>query len=581
MKLKYTVAVALALGVIFFSVQSFYHRFSQRDDVASTQTWFKTFHGHVALCAPIYVDADSAVNIPALKGWGNYKCKITTSSDSAQYYFNQGLSMYYAFHSIEAIASFIKATRFDPECAMAWYGKSLAMGPNINYPNGYKPAVGAYEASVKAHLYMAACTPVEKALIMAMQQRYSADTTINVKQLRTNYAAAMQMVYMKYPKNADVVTLYADALMLLHPWDLYGHDFTPKPWTPQIRSLLETAIAICPKHPGANHYYIHAVEASATPELALNSAHLLDTLMPLVSHLTHMPSHIYIRTGDYARGIKDNDAALAGYNTYLRLYSPVVNNAILYQYHNMHLRINCAQMGGNYKTAITGSNELVADIPTEYLSSKGSDGNFIQYVYMQPTLTNVRFGKWDDILRREPIDSLAYASILLHFSKGLAWCAKGDAAKARLELNALNSRMQDTSLKAPIDNFSCAYDASRVAQLILQGMIAATQKQYATAIATLQKAVTAEDNLIYNEPRDWPIPARQYLAQALLKAGRYNEAIAVLNKDLKINPNNGWALTGLQLAYKSTGNTIALNKVNRQLKTSWKIKDLEIDGPVF
>jgi tetratricopeptide (TPR) repeat protein len=581
MKLRYTLVISLALVIAFFTAQSFYHRFTQRNDTPSAQIWFRSFPGHAALCAPIYVDADSAINIPALKGWGNYKFRITTSSDSAQYYFNQGLSMYYAFHSIEAIASFIKATRFDPECAMAWYGKSLAMGPNINFPNGYKAAVGAYEASVKAQLYMAACTPVEKDLIHAMQQRYSGDTTISVKQLRTNYAAAMQMVYMKYPKDADVATLYADALLLLHPWDLYTHDFKPKPWTPQIRALLEQALAICPKHPGANHYYIHTMEASATPELALNSAHILDTLMPLVAHITHMPSHIYIRTGDYARGIKDNDRALAGYNIYLKQYGPVVNDAILYQLHNMHLRINCAQMGGNYKIAITGSNELVADIPTYYLSSKGSDGNFIQYIYMEPTLTNVRFGKWDDILNRKPIDSLAYASILLHFSKGLAWCGKGQPAKAQLELKALNSRMQDTSLKAPVDNFSCAYDAACVAQLILQGVIAENKKQYATAIITLQKAVAAEDKIIYNEPRDWPIPARQYLADALLKAGKYNDAIAILNRDLMVNPNNGWALTGLQLAYKGTRNTIALTKVNQQLKTSWQIKDVEIDRPVF
>ena len=579
MKLKYTI-ISFALVTTFFIAQSFYFSY-QKKVTSSKQFWFKGFSGHVAICGSAYNAADSNLVIPALKGWGSYKWKITTTSDSAQYYFNQGLSMYYAFHSIEAIASFSKATHFDPQCAMAWYGKSLAMGPTINYPNGYSPPTGAYEASVKANTFSLNCSPLEKELIIAMQQRYSKDSTISVKKLRVNYADAMQLLYTKYPNNVDVVTLYADALLLLHPWDLYTHDFTPKPWTPQIRSLLEHALVINPKHPGANHYYIHTMEASATPQMALNSAHILDTLMPLVSHITHMPSHIYIRTGDYQRGIRDNNAAIVGYNLYLKQYAPVVNGAVLYQIHNIHLKINCAQMGGNFKTAINSSDSLKAIIPSAYLSLKGADGNFFQYVYMQPILTLVRFGKWDDVLKVKLTDTVAYASIILHFSKGLAWCGKNNPIKAEKELKMLNDKIDDASLKAPVDNFSSAYEAADVARLILQGVIAEKQKRYNSAANILKKAVTAEDKLIYNEPRDWPIPARQYLGELLLKAGRYNEAIKVLNKDLVVNPNNGWALTGLRLAYKNTGDDFALNKVQQRLRTAWKIKDLTIDKPVF
>lgn len=581
MKLKYTCTLIIALAATFFTAQSFYYYFKKKDVIPSGKILFRPFTGHAALCSPIYVDADSAIDIPALKGWGHYSWKISTTSDSAQYYFNQGISMYYAFHNIEAIASFSKATRIDPECAMAWYGKALAMGPTINYENGYRPATGAYEAAVRAKLFMANCAPLEKDLINAMQQRYSPDTTISVKQLRLNYADAMQKVYIKYPYNAEVLTLYADALLLLHPWDLYTHDFKPKPWTPLIRSLLEQAMVICPKHPGANHYYIHTMEASATPELALKSANLLDTLMPLVSHLTHMPSHIYIRTGYYEKGIKDNDKAIAGYYTYVKQYAPSANDAFLYEYHNIHLKINCAQMAGDYKVAIEGANTLQSKIPSEYLGSPGADGNFMQYVYLQPALVNVRFGKWDEVLKVKPIDTLAYASILLHFSRGLAYCGKGDVILAKKELQKLNEKMSDKVLKAPVDNFSDAYDAARVAQLLLLGVIAENEKNYNIAVNYLQKAVTAEDNIIYNEPRDWPLPARQYLGDALIKAGRYNEAIPVLNKDLFINPNNGWALTGLQLAYQNTNNSTDLKKVQQRLKSAWKIKDTEIDKPVF
>jgi len=580
MKLKYTIIIGFALVAVFFVAQSFYSSY-QKKVASSKQLWFKGSSGRVAVCGSAYNAADSNLAIPALKGWGSYQWKITTASDSAEFYFNQGINMYYAFHAIEAIASFTKATRFDPECAMAWYGKSLAMGPTINYPNGYMPPTGAREASVQANTFSPTCSPLEKELIAAMQQRYSKESTVSVKQLRINYAKAMQLVYVKYPKNADVVTLYADALLLLHPWDLYTHDFIPKPWTPQIRSLLEHALAINPKHPGANHYYIHTMEASATPQIALNSAHILDTLMPLVSHITHMPSHIYIRTGDYQRGIKNNNAATRGYDLYLKQYAPVVNGAVLYQIHNMHLKINCAQMGGNYKIASNTSDSLKAIIPSAYLSFQGGDGNYFQYVYMQPVLTSVRFGKWDDILKIKPIDTVAYAAILLHFSKGLAWCGKNNPVRAEQELQLLNAKMHDASLQTPIDNFSSAYEAAEIARLILQGVIAETQKRYHAAADILKKAVTAEDKLIYNEPRDWPLPARQYLGEMLLKAGRYNEAITVLNKDLIVHPHNGWALTGLKLAYKNTGDDFALNKVQQQLRTAWKIKDVTIDKPVF
>jgi tetratricopeptide (TPR) repeat protein len=346
------------------------------------------------------------VDISALKGWGSYQWKISHATDSAQFYFNQGINMYYAFHSIEAIASFTKATHLDPGCAMAWYGKALAMGPNINYPNAYRAPSEALEAAIKSKELSEKCTPLEKDIINAIQKRYSADTTISVKQIRTNYADAMQLVYEKHKTNADVVTLYADALLLLHPWDLYYHDFKPKPWTPKIRSLLEEAMKLSPKNPGANHYYIHTMEASATPVLALKSAHLLDTLMSGVSHITHMPSHIYIRTGDYQRGIKNNDAAVADYNAYLKQYTPVINNFPLYLAHNMHMKINCAQMAGNYRIAMDEAIDLQNKLPAEYLGLKNSDGNMVQYLYAQPAFTNVRFGKWAEIIKMPVVDTL-------------------------------------------------------------------------------------------------------------------------------------------------------------------------------
>jgi len=579
-KLSFTLFIALAIA--FITAQSFYYNSIPERKIRYNPS-FRSFPAGAAMCStPLLSSKELAVDIPALKGWGHFKWKISAASDSAQYYFNQGISLYYAFHSIEAIASFTKAARLDPGCAMAWYGKALAMGPTINYSNGYVAPSGALEAAIKSKQLSANCSPLEKDLIDAIQHRYSADTTANVTQLRTNYADAMEKVYVQHQTNADAITLYADAMLLLHPWDLYDHDSKPKAWTPKIRSLLESAIKISPEHPGANHYYIHSVEASATPQMGLKSAHLLDTLMPEVSHITHMPSHLYIRTGDYQRGITVNDRAVAGYRQYLKNYSPVVNDAGLYELHNIQLKGNCAQMAGNYKTSIQAAMTVQQQIADGgYLALKGGFGNYIQYAYSAPALAYVRFGKWDAILALPQTDSLAYAATLLHFARGMAHSRKHQIALAENELKMLREKLADKTLKENMDNFSSAYDAGKVAGLILEGVIAEEQKNYKKAVVTLQNAVVAEDHLIYNEPRDWPIPARQYLGEALTKAGEQGKATVVFNKDLIINPNNGWSLKGLTIAYQTLSNDQALKQANLRLKTAWKIKDTTISNSVF
>ena len=465
MKYRNAILLISVLALSLVSVQSSRYNSQMKTRIAPT-SYFKAYPIHAALCVPLF---DSTSDIPALTGWGNYKWKISGATDSAQYFFNQGINMYYGFHTIEAIASFTKATRLDPNCAMAWYGKALAMGPTINYPNGYRPPSGAYEAAIKSKQLYTNCSRLEKDLIEAMQQRYSADTTIAVFKLRTKYADAMKSVYEKHPIDGDVIALYADALMVLHPWDLYQHDFTPKPWTAQIRSLLEKAIAVSPKNPGANHYYIHTMEGSATPGLALKSAYLLDTIMPGVSHVTHMPSHIYIRTGDYKRGIENNDRAVAGYKIYAKQYAPVVNGFPLYMGHNIHMRINCAQMAGNYKIAIASAKELQNAIPAEYLGIKDADGLYMQYFYSQPILTMLRFGKWADILSTPTVDTLLYSSILQHFARGIAYSRKGNTIVAKQELKLLEQQMQNKLLDVENDNFSPFREPAVVAKLILEG----------------------------------------------------------------------------------------------------------------
>ncbi|MEJ7559932.1 MAG: hypothetical protein WKF66_16590 [Pedobacter sp.] len=579
MKANYKYIIpAFVVVIVFIGMLSFRKAESQFQKPILA---FKSVLKNAAFCGLSFIEPYAETDIPAMKGWGHYSFKITTESDSAQFFFDQGLSYYYAFHAYEAYASFSKAAKIDTTNAMAWYGKALAMGPNINYGNDYRGPSAAGEAALQSRLFQAGTSAVESALIGAMQVRYTADTSISVFQLRTRYAKAMEQVYIDFPQNPDVITLYADALLLLHPWDLYDHAMKPKVWTAQIRGLLEKALLISPKHPGANHYYIHVLEASAHPELALESAALLDTLMPSVAHITHMPSHIYIRTGNYSQGIIDNDLAVEGFNNSVKAFSPIAGGSGLYKDHNIHLKENCAHMAGNYRIASEAANMVQASVNKADMHIKNSAGNFYQYLYMQPVLTDVRFGKWAQILASEKMDSLGYASVLLHFARGLAFCSMGNVISGKFELKALEEKLGDNTLKYPMDNFSSAYETSLVADLILKGMIAAEEGSYTASIDLLKQAVVAEDNIIYNEPRDWPLPARQYLGTVLIKAKKYPMAVKVLKSDLAINPNNGWALTGLKTVYQQTSNNIELIKINAKLRDAWKIKDLEINAPVF
>ena len=558
----------------------FVSRNRSRSRSAASTRIFETKEALIS-CGGVYGDKAEQADIPPLTGWGNYTWKITTISDSAQYYFNQGINMYYAFHTMESRASFKKAIRFDSSCAMAWYGRALSLGPNINFGSGFRPSPDAYLAAQNSEKYEANCTATEKSLIWAIGQHYSTDSSMSLDSLQESYTRAMEQICLKYPGNADVITLYADALMMQHPWDLYDATLQPKSWTPEIRQIVDQALAIAPLHPGANHLRVHLLEGSAHPEEALKNARVLATLMPGVSHLVHMPAHIYIRTGYYRYGIEANNKAVADYDNYRQLYQPVSRAAMFYSYHATHLKAACAQMAGNYHTAMEAGDSLRHQISSRYLVAPAPVGSFIQYQYESSLLTEVRFGKWEDILQEGVVDTLSYSSVISHFARGMAYSHLRHFQEAARELQLVSTGMKNKELSISSGINSSAYDACRVAESILTGVLAEQQDHQKDAIAAFQKAVTAEDSIIYNEPRDWPLPARQYLGNILLNKGAYREAIVVFNKDLQINPLNGWSLTGLKLAYSATHDSESIRKIDEKLKTAWQIRDLPIERPVF
>ena len=575
MKLRYL----LVLTIAAYSIVVAFRSAMRQPDITTVTQLVAEKKKFSIRCSPEYIPT-AADDIPLLSGWGNYNWNISSNSDSARIYFNQGINMYYAFHIIEARASFDKATRFDPECAMAWWGKALAYGPNIN-DFGYLRPSEAYPSAVKANALKANASPVEKALIEAIAIRYVADSAADQGKLNALYRDAMKAVYIAYPNDENVSTLYADALMLMHPWDLYDHDFNAKPWTPEIVAVLKHTLQLNPKQPGANHYYIHAVEASAKPGDALTSADFLASAMPDVSHVTHMPSHIYIRTGIYDKGIHVNDQGLAGYKKYHNYFPATEENIALYSLHNIHMKINCAQMAGNYGIAAAASKELQQQIPGFYLQIPGALGNYVQYLHRTDIFTWIRFGKWKEILNDPVADSLSFTSVLQHFARGMAFANTNKITEAAKELAIMQQKMTEPSLKEPLTPFNAVYDAALIGENILAGTIAESKQDLSNAITFYKQAVTDEDKLIYNEPRDWLLPARQYLGAALVKAGMYKEAVEVFTKDLQINPNNGWSLTGLQTCYRQLKNKAGLSAVQKQLNAAWSIKDMRIDAAVF
>jgi len=519
--------------------------------------------------------------IPLLQGWGNYRMKVTVKNDSANIYFQQGINMYYSFHIIEALASFDKAVKFDEKFAMGWWGKALAYGPNIN-DLGYSASPEALESIKKAETWCAPCTPLEQAMIAAMKTRYSADTTQSREHLNELYADAMKAVYTKFPNSADVAALYADALMVQHPWDLYDRHYQPKAWTPEIVTVLEKLIKRFPNNPGANHYYIHAVEGSTQPQKALSVANKLGAMMPGVSHLVHMPSHIYIRSGDYNKGIKVNTDAIDGYNNYLSTYAPVNGASFLYLMHNQHMQCACAMMDGQYANSIKYAKEMAKSIDTSFLDAGGFFGVMGQYLDMTATFAKVRFGKWDDILNEPAVaDTRVFASIMQHFARGIALARKQQAPAAEKELLAIQNAKSNDQLKESPAAFNPGIAAVSVAEKILAGAIAEAKNELPKAKGFYKEATDIEEGMLYNEPRDWQLPARHYLGNVLLKMKQYTAAEKVYKEDLLVNPNNAWSLAGLLQALQNQEKKTEAATIQQQLKKATARADVKIENSVF
>ena len=557
-------------------------RTTAKKSIAATKNYTKK---NIIRCSPDWNELNEWLeesDIPPIPGAGIYKWKISTKNDSAQFYFNQGINMYYGFHIIEAMASFKKASKFDPDCAILYWAQALSYGPNIN-DFGYRASPEALAAVSKSIEFEEKASVFEKALIDAMAIRYTSDSADATRaQLNQDYTDMMQNVYKNFPAIPDAKALYADAMMLQHPWDLWNINGTPKPWTPRIRQVLEKILVQSPLHPGGNHYYIHVMEPSPFPEKALPSAARIGKTNPALAHLVHMPSHIYLRTGNYQLGVQVNTKALKSYNLIEGLYAPVSSNDFLYVIHNLHMKANNALLAGQYKNSLDAANETSKSIHADYLSIPPPMGNYVQYINNTQVLVFVRFGNWDELMKiAAPDKAQIFGNIMYHFGRGMALAGQSKFSEAVQELNELINFMKDASLNIPFVPFSPAIDAAKVSKNILIGTITLKQGKFNEAIAAFKEAVTIEENMVYNEPRDWILNPKHYLGNAYIKAGRFDEAIKTFQKDLLNNKENGWALFGIWQSLSAQKKTMEAAKIQVRFRKAFEKSDIKLTGSVF
>jgi hypothetical protein len=513
-------------------------------------------------------------------GLGDFHRGITTTSPEAQGYFDQGMRLLWAFNHDEATRSFAKAAQLDPQCAMCYWGVSLTVGPNYNLPMMAEPrAAVAWEALQHAEQHAGGTTPVEQALIGALAKRYRGPQPLdpsNEGPVLVAYAQAMKTVAEHFPDDADVQTMTAEAMMNINAWKLWTLDGAPAPGTDEIVVILEAVLTKDPRHPGANHYYIHAVEASPDPGKAVPSAERLPGMMPAAGHLEHMPAHIMQRVGRYESAAEANRKGIAADLAYFAMTRPL-DYYVMYTAHNYQfLAFSAAMEGRQAETmeAVHKSRALVSD--DMLLTMPGTDW-YVAELYA----AMVRFGMWDEILAEPaPNPNLTGLPGAYLYAKTTALAAKGKVDAAKAELASLEKLAADATHDDSA-GLNRVKDVLAVAVLAAKARIALAENKNGEALGLLREAVAKEDQLAYSEPADWFFPNRHLLGAVLLKSGNAADAEAVYRDDLGHHPNNGWSLYGLARSLEMQSRTAEARTTQQQFDAAWKNADVKLAASAF
>ena len=506
--------------------------------------------------------------VTIMTGLGDLHHPVSTKNAEAQEFFDQGLRLIYAFNHDEGARSFQKAAEMDPKLAMAYWGIAEAVGPNYNDPASEDRFKQAHEAIQKAVDLSGNASDVERGYIFAMAKRFPVDPKSDLRKAAENYHDAMRELVKTYPDDLDAATLFAESGMDLHPWGLWHLDGTPADGTDEIVATLESVIKRDPNHLGAIHYYIHAVEASNSPERALAGANRLAALAPAAGHIVHMPAHIYIRTGDYVAATKTNEEAAAVDRAYIKRSGVQGIYPMMYYSHNLHFIAMCAAMTGDYPVSLKAADMLAA-----HVAPAAKEMPPLQGFMTIPMAVNVRFHKWDAILAmKEPSADMPAVVGFWHFARGMALAGKGRISEAEAEYKIVSEAEKatppDAIFQMPINNKT--KDILKIAENVLGAQVALAKKDNAAAVAMLREAVAVQDTLKYDEPQDWFFPVRESLGGTLLLSGDAKGAEQVFREDLAKNPRNPRSLFGLHQALQAQDKTTDAWFVDQEFRKAWK-----------
>jgi len=507
---------------------------------------------------------------------GSHHRPIKTGSPDAQQFFDEGLTLLYGFNHEESFKSFERAASLDPNAPMPHWGMSLALGTNINDVAPADRLKQGYTHLAEAEKRKANGSDVEQGLIAALGKRYVADASGDQMPREQAYSDAMAALSKQFPDDLDVATLYAESMMNLRPWKFYKADGTPSPDTVKIVGTLESVMKRNPMHPGANHYYIHAVEASTDPGRALEAAGRLETLVPGAGHLVHMPAHTYIRTGQYAKSAKSNADAAAVDEKYFKATGANGLYATMYYGHNLQFESAAAMFAGNLAQARGAAKRTVnmAEPVADQMA-------MIEPFVAMELIVLARFGRWDDILAATaPKPSRTIQTALYHFARGAALAGTGKTADAAAELEALKQAVARIPKDAMLGPANAAVDVAAVAVADLTGRIAEAKGDAAAAISAYTAAIADEEHLGYNEPPDWLLPERERLGAVLLKAGKAAEAEKVFKADLAKNVGNPRSLFGLWKSLEMQKKSGAKD-TRAQFDKAWSTADVTLGDDLY
>ena len=536
----------------------------------------------LAACAPrVETDAElvARAGAPLFKGMGEYSRTITTADPGAQRYFNQGMVLGFGFNHAEAIRSFRAAQKLDPSCAMCFWGEALVTGPNINVTAKGKAIMSpdeqaaAWAALEKAKAAAASKPEVERDLIEALAKRYSPTPVDDRDPFDHAWAEALGALTRKYPTDDDIAAIYGEAWMNTMPWNYWSDATTPRPEIAPVIAKLEEIIARSPKHPLALHLYIHAMEASATPQKAEAASDTLLTIAPGSGHLVHMPAHIYYRIGRYKDSVDANAAAAKVDEDYIKQCNAQGFYPAMYYPHNIHHLWSSASMQGQSKLAIETARKLADNVSLEQIDQFPT----VEFFKTVPLQSLVQFAHWDEILAEpQPRADLGFSNAIWRYARGMAFANTGDVKAARNEHAELVKLKANPKVMVLDGNDYPASALLQIADDLLKGEIALAAGNTRAAIASFEAAVAGQDLLPYTEPPFWYYPTRQTLGAALLTDGKAKEAQAVFEKDLEQYPHNGWSTYGLMLALEAQGKTDEAAMHREHFAPIWQFADIEL-----